>query len=29
MTNTTVYRLQKYERRADGILGPGTAYSRG
>ena len=28
MTNTTVYRPHNYERRADGVLESGTAYSR-
>ena len=27
MTNTTVYHPHKYERRADGVLESGTAYS--
>ena len=28
MTNTTLYRQHKYERRADGFLESGTAHSR-
>ena len=28
MTNTTVCHQHKYERRADGVLESGTAYSR-